>query len=665
MTEKTLIIGQEFLSTPEAMRKAKRWLLYRLVLNKDPAKKPRKVPYYADGKKRHGSLDTDADQAHFAIFEDALRRFQIGGYSGLGFALGPDGTGNHWQGIDLDDMPNRPALQLLKDELPGYLEISPSGNGMHAIGYGRAFDTLGSNASGIEAYAKARYFTVTGKGDANRALKCIAGFVEAVLSPMHRAKPLSPINTASATYEVVPDQTVRDLRSALIFMWAEDRALWVRLGHALKTLGDVGRGLWLEWSAVSLEKYDPQDAVSKWESFQPDRTGYKAVFAAAQRLGWLNPAIQATYKSALHPSFGFVPVHDLLQKPEPIQWLIQSLIEMGTLITLFGASGAGKSFVALDWTCCIATGSDWHGMATERGAVFYIAGEGHSGIRRRLRAWEIHKGIQLKDAPLFVSTCPAALMDATNAGTVADAVEALVEKHGNPSLIVIDTLARNFGGGEENNNSDVGQFINNIDVQLRVRFGAAVLIVHHSGHQEADRGRGASALRAAMDAEYRLELKDDIRTLICTKAKESEKLAPMSFMLEEVELEGWPDEKGQLMTSAVLKPAVPIKRSAPGLKGANRIALSALTHTLNAHGEAPTESLQAAKPIFTPSRVVSEDRWRERAYDSGISDGEQGAKKKAFSRSRKELLELNLIGTWQDMYWLTPWANDQAGGQGT
>ena len=202
-------------------------------------------------------------------------------------------------------------------------------------------------------------------------------------------------------------------------------------------------------------------------------------------------------------------------------------------------------------------------------------------------------------------------------------------------------------------------------MQLRVRFGAAVLIVHHSGHQEADRGRGASALRAAMDAEYRLELKDDIRTLICTKAKESEKLAPMSFMLEEVELEGWPDEKGQLMTSAVLKPAVPIKRSAPGLKGANRIALSALTHTLNAHGEAPTESLQAAKPIFTPSRVVSEDRWRERAYDSGISDGEQGAKKKAFSRSRKELLELNLIGTWQDMYWLTPWANDQAGGQGT
>ena len=657
------IAATDFDDLPTQMRDAKRWMVWRSVPNADPTKKPRKVPYYTNRTKRSGELDSPADQAKLATFNDALRRIQTGNYAGLGFALGPDGTGNYWQGIDLDDILNRAVLSTL--ELPGYTEVSPSGNGKHAIGYGRVFPTLGSNSSGIEAYAKGRYFTVTGKANGNHSLTCISNFVETVLKPMHSVVPTLPLTTTSALCEVVPDQTVRDLRSALIFMRADDRAFWVSLGHALKTLGDVGRGLWLEWSAVSLEKYDLQDAVRVWESLQPDRTSYKAVFAAAQRLGWLNPAIQATSKSALHPSFWFVPVHDLLQKPESIKWLIQSLIEMGTLITLFGASGAGKSFMALDWSCCIATGSDWHGIATERGAVFYIAGEGHSGIRRRLRAWEIHKGIQLKDAPLFVSTCPAALMDVTNAEIVANAVEVLAAKHGNPCLIVIDTLARNFGVGDENNNSDGGQFINNIDVQLRVRFGTAVLIVHHSGHQETDRGRGASALRAAMDAEYCLKLKDDIRTLICTKAKESEKLASISFMLEEVELEGWPDENGQLMTSAVLKPATSTKRSAPGLKGANRIAFHALTHVLNAHGELPSEALRAAKPVFAPLRVVSEDKWRERAYDVGISDGLQGAKKKAFGRSRKELLELNLIGTWQDMYWLTPWANEQAGGHGT
>ena len=64
-------------------------------------------------------------------------------HAGLGFALGADGTGNHWQGIDLDGVDSNPALQLLADELPGYTETSPSGNGYHAIGYGKPFSGSG------------------------------------------------------------------------------------------------------------------------------------------------------------------------------------------------------------------------------------------------------------------------------------------------------------------------------------------------------------------------------------------------------------------------------------------------------------------------------------------------------------------------------------------
>ena len=111
---------------------------------------------------------------------------QAGRYAGLGFALGPDGTGNHWQGIDLDDFPNRPALRDLGDDLPGYTESSPSGNGMHAIGYGRPFATLGSNKTGIEAYAGGRFFTMTADQAGIHAPVCLADFVENQLAPMHR-----------------------------------------------------------------------------------------------------------------------------------------------------------------------------------------------------------------------------------------------------------------------------------------------------------------------------------------------------------------------------------------------------------------------------------------------------------------------------------------------
>ena len=144
------------------MRAARRWLLWRLIHNRDPAKKSRKVPYYVDGIPRQGTLDGPDDVARLATFEAALGCLQSGGYTGLGFVLGPDGTGNFWQGIDLDDLDAHPGLAELVKELPGYVERSPSGKGVHAIGYGKPFPTLGSNGTGIEAYSAGRFFTVTG-----------------------------------------------------------------------------------------------------------------------------------------------------------------------------------------------------------------------------------------------------------------------------------------------------------------------------------------------------------------------------------------------------------------------------------------------------------------------------------------------------------------------
>ena len=351
--------------------------------------------------------------------------------------------------------------------------------------------------------------------------------------------------------------------------------------------------------------------------------------------------------------FAFVQVRDLLSQPKPIAWLIRGMFEQGALGQLFGDSGCGKSFLAIDWGCCIATGTDWQGKEVEPGAVFYIAGEGHAGIGRRARAWEIHNSTPLADAPFFVSTAPAALMDVANAANVARAAEALVALHGTPRLIIVDTLARNLGNGDENSNADIGQFISNIDVQLRTRFGAAVLIVHHTGHVEKERGRGGSALRAAMDSEHRLAVDGDIRTLSCTKAKESEPPAPMGFKLEQIVLDGWADEDGELMTSAVL---VASDEKAKGkksrLSGANHIAHEAFAQALSKDGQAPgPDIVKEFGKLLAPVRVVHEEVWRQRSYDMGISDGEQDAKQKAFSRSRKALLDMHLVSVWNGFYW--------------
>ena len=114
------------------MRDAKRWLLWKSQSR--GSGKPQKVPYYVNGAVR-GTTDTSVDWALLATFADACAALDANPdrYAGLGFALGPDGTGNVWQGIDLDDFNSRPSFCQLVSQFPGYVELSPSGNGFHVL----------------------------------------------------------------------------------------------------------------------------------------------------------------------------------------------------------------------------------------------------------------------------------------------------------------------------------------------------------------------------------------------------------------------------------------------------------------------------------------------------------------------------------------------------
>lgn len=99
------------------------------------------------------------NQAHWGTFEQTLTALESGDFDGAGFVLGPDGSGSWWQGIDLDHVEAN-GLQSLASKLDGYVEYSPSGHGIHAIGYGAPFPPF--KRGGIEAYSDKRFFTITG-----------------------------------------------------------------------------------------------------------------------------------------------------------------------------------------------------------------------------------------------------------------------------------------------------------------------------------------------------------------------------------------------------------------------------------------------------------------------------------------------------------------------
>lgn len=338
--------------------------------------------------------------------------------------------------------------------------------------------------------------------------------------------------------------------------------------------------------------------------------------------------------------FQFRSAYTLIQEPPKSNWLIKPYIDTGSLSMLFGAPGSMKSFLAIDMGYCIATGRAWHGCPVRKsGSVFYIAGEGFAGLAKRFRAWSLAHNLDLKDIPFFSSDRPAQLLDQTNVFEIVQAIDELKSLHGAPVFIIIDTLNRNFGPGDENSTADMTAFINSIDTAIRLRYGCSVLIVHHTPLNDNMRARGASALHGALDWQYQLiKQSGDTRKLSATKVKDYDPPPEIHFKARSIQLDGWVDqEDGEVMTSCVLDKIETVEfkeTSIPILQGAPRIAFDCLCELLK-----------------FKSNGVHIDEWKNAAYEAGISPSKTlDTKRRAFSRAIEKLKDMGLIQVNNDIW---------------
>ena len=205
-------------------------------------------------------------------------------------------------------------------------------------------------------------------------------------------------------------------------------------------------------------------------------------------------------------------------------FVIKGLIPECSFASIYGPSGSFKSFLALDWACHIATGKDWDGHKVKQGAVLYVAGEGGFGVTQRIRAWELHHQVANLDnlARLPVPIFPA---DSDQVKTVLEYCQEIKAKTGHAvKLVILDTLARCYGGNDENSSRDMGAFIQGCDT-IKQLTGATVLVVHHSGKNVDSGGRGSSSLPVALDVEYRVSRDgegEQALVLTCSKMKDAE-----------------------------------------------------------------------------------------------------------------------------------------------
>lgn len=237
----------------------------------------------------------------------------------------------------------------------------------------------------------------------------------------------------------------------------------------------------------------------------------------------------------------------LIAQPAPLRWLINGWLPAEGLSMIYGESGAGKTFVALDLACHIVAGKDWSGKRTKKGVVVYLAGEGHYGLRLRIASWARHHLPDNLDGLLVSSRG----IDLDAPGGAEQIIRAVREITDEPiALIIIDTLHTHMRG-DENSAQDTRAMLISCQVAGRA-LGAAVCLVHHTGHAEAakDRARGSSAWRAALDASIRVSSRNGAIEIFCAKQKDAEPQPALFGRLQSVNV-GWINEDGDSVQGAL------------------------------------------------------------------------------------------------------------------
>jgi putative DNA primase/helicase len=146
---------------PEELTERPQWVCWRL---EERDEKLTKVPYTPGTLRRASSTDLMT----WKTFDEVASAYERSEppYGGIGFVFC---SADPFVGIDIDNCRNpktgeiAPWAQNIIDRVQaGYIEISPSGRGIHIIVEGRVRDG-GMRKGPIEMYSRGRFFTITGR----------------------------------------------------------------------------------------------------------------------------------------------------------------------------------------------------------------------------------------------------------------------------------------------------------------------------------------------------------------------------------------------------------------------------------------------------------------------------------------------------------------------
>lgn len=332
--------------------------------------------------------------------------------------------------------------------------------------------------------------------------------------------PLPPGVAPPPPREVTAD-TLLDLADALLHVDADDRGTWVRMGQALKHLGDAGFTLWDDYSQRGTT-YDADDQAYRWSTFQPTAINIESVFYAARQAGWIGRGVTPQAAFAATPGASPIPLPPAATSLDscilslanldsytdrPLPHFVDRWIPQGEVTLLAGHGGGGKSYTALSIAVHVALGRPFGNLTTTQAPVLFYSGEDNSQVLRR-RLARLCRALRVAPAELDGKLI---MLDVSDLDPALHR-EQRVESNGRKSIVLetalLDSLARlvqqrGIGLTIIDNASDaydddeikrarVRAFIRSLRTRL-ARPDRAVLLLCHINKSSATNGKSAGA----------------------------------------------------------------------------------------------------------------------------------------------------------------------------
>lgn len=215
------------------------------------------------------------------------------------------------------------------------------------------------------------------------------------------------------------------------------------------------------------------------------------------------------------------------------EFLVDGILPVGGNAMVYGQNGSGKTFLALDLGCSVASGRPWHGRAVKQGLVVYVTAEGRGGFASRLAAWRDRHPTDC--GPMLIHPAALSLLVGTNADRLVDAMEARLPLLGDelPLLLIFDTLHRCIPGADENGSDTVSLVLATLD-RIRQSFPLATVILVHHPTKAGLSPRGSGAWADDLDAVLCVEREKGSMSLrlTCEKQRDAEPFEPLTLELE-------------------------------------------------------------------------------------------------------------------------------------